>query len=249
MAQVSPHTAAQSISTFTDDELRAIVQTAHKLGVKVAAHTDGHSSWEGLTSPGSAHQVNSVEHGYNAGDVFEVANKGYDERDGVPTFWIPTLSVCYTLGKDTGLWQRAASTFKQAIKASSLNVRIACGGDTGPFPHGDNALEMKLMVRLGADWKAVLKWGTLSGWECIRSMRWEGQTGKERLTKVHELREDARVVGDNEVPFGTVRKGFAADIIATSGDLEKHFEEAVDKGSIVFVMKSGKVYKRNGLEV
>lgn len=249
MSQVSPQTAAQSITTFNDEELTAIVETAHKLGVKVAAHTDGFSSWEGLTSPDSAYQVDSVEHGYNVGDASRLSRNGCQERDGQPTFWIPTLSVCYTLGRDTGLWQRAASTFKQAINASSLNVRIACGGDTGPFPHGDNALEMKLMVRLGADWKTVLKWGTLSGWECVRSMRWEGQTGKERLTRVHELREDSRIVGDNEVPFGTVRKGFAADIIATSGDLEVNFEESVDKGSIVFVMKGGKVYKRDGREV
>lgn len=249
MAQVSPHTAAHAFTTFTDGELTAIVQTAHTLGVKVAAHTDGLASWEGLTTPESAYRVDSVEHGYNVGDVSRLTNNEDGERDDIPTFWIPTLSVCYTLGQKTGVWQRAASTFKQAIKATSLNVRMACGGDTGPFPHGDNALEMKLMVRLGADWKTVLRWGTLSGWECIRSMRWEGQTGKARLTKVHELREDARVVGDNEVPFGAVRKGFAADIIATNGDLEQNFEEAVDKGSIVFVMKGGKVYKRDGREV
>ena len=56
-------------------------------------------------------------------------------------------------------------------------------------------------------------------------------------------------MGDNDVPFGVVRKGFAADIIATSGDLERDFDNAVDQKSIVFVMKGGKVYKRDGREL
>ncbi|CAL1694760.1 unnamed protein product [Somion occarium] len=193
MTQVSPQTASESLDTFNTDELHAIVQTAHKLGVKVAAHTD--------------------EHGHSVGEssFFRRSPDDYVARDtGIrqPTVWIPTLSVYYTLGKDTPMWKQAASTFTRAIKASDLNVKIACGGDTGTFAHGDNSLEMKLMVHLGADWKTVLRWGTLGGWECIRSMRWEGQKGKERLAKIHELREDARVVGDNET--GILRRILSA---------------------------------------
>ncbi|CAL1694758.1 unnamed protein product [Somion occarium] len=213
MTQVSPQTASESLDTFNTDELHAIVQTAHKLGVKVAAHTDGKSSWEGLISPDSSYQVDSVEHGHSVGEssFFRRSPDDYVARDtGIrqPTVWIPTLSVYYTLGKDTPMWKQAASTFTRAIKASDLNVKIACGGDTGTFAHGDNSLEMKLMVHLGADWKTVLRWGTLGGWECIRSMRWEGQKGKERLAKIHELREDARVVGDNET--GILRRILSA---------------------------------------
>lgn len=69
------------------------------------------------------------------------------------------------------------------------------------------------------------------------------------MARVAELQEDARVVGDNEVPFGAVRRGFAADIVATSGDLEGDFTSAVDKSSIVFVMKGGRVFKRGGREL
>ena len=138
---------------------------------------------------------------------------------------------------------------KRAVALQRGVTKIACGGDTGPFPHGDNALEMKLMVQLGADWRLVLRWATLGGWQAIRSMAWEGRGGAERLARVAELQEDARVVGDNEVPFGAVRRGFAADIVATSGDLEGDFTSAVDKSSIVFVMKGGRVFKRGGMEV
>ncbi|EGO31269.1 hypothetical protein SERLADRAFT_456159 [Serpula lacrymans var. lacrymans S7.9] len=123
---------------------------------------------------------------------------------------------------------------------------IACGGDTGVFAHGENALELVLMNRLGADWRKVLKWATLGGWECIRSMKWEGRKGEARFAKVRDLREDPRIVGDNEVPFGAVARGFIGDIIATSGNFESDFESAVSADNIQFVMKGGKVYKRDG---
>lgn len=126
---------------------------------------------------------------------------------------------------------------------------IACGGDTGVFAHGDNALELKLMARLGAPAKQVLKWATLGGWRLVRSAAWEGDAGARRLERVEELREDPRVVGDNEVPFGVIAKGFAADIIALDGDLESEFEKAVSKESVKFVMKGGRIFKKDGLEV
>ena len=78
-------------------------------------------------------------------------------------------------------------------------------------------------------------------------MSWEGDRGQERKDKLGLLREDARVVGDNEVPFGAIRKGFAGDIIATSGDLED-LDLAVSADSINFVMKSGRIFKRDGSE-
>ena len=133
--------------------------------------------------------------------------------------------------------------FKRGLKNG---VKIACGGDTGPFRHGDNAMEMQLMVKLGANPMDVLQWATLGGWECVRSREWEGATGKERLKRVEELRESRGEVGDNEMPFGAIRTGFSADIIASSGDFEKDFEAAVSARSIVFVMKAGRIYKRDG---
>lgn len=69
------------------------------------------------------------------------------------------------------------------------------------------------------------------------------------MALVGEMLEHAREVGDNEVPFGVIRRGFAADIVATTGDLENDFENAVDKSSITFVMKGGKVFKREGREL
>lgn len=222
---------------------------AHRLGVKVAAHASTAVSWTTLLNLN--HPVDTIEHGQESKELFDKPDlENLPLRSmGRPT-WMPTLATYYTLGRDSGAWDAAAKGFQTVIaKAPLEDLAIACGGDTGVFPHGDNALEMKVMVHLGADWRQVLRWATLGGWECIRSMRWEGTGGKERLRRVEELGEDARVVGDNEVPFGAIKKGFAADIIATNGDLESDFELAVDRKSISFVMKGGRIFKLGGNEL
>lgn len=249
MADVDPRSAAKSYQTFGEAELNAIVSEAHRLGVKVAAHAATAPSWTTLLN--LKHPVDTIEHGHETVELFD-----RDDPDSLPLrsmgrpMWVPTLATLYTVGRNSGAWETASNGFQAVLARAPLeDLAIACGGDTAVFPHGDNALEMKVMVRLGADWRQVLRWGTLGGWECIRSMRWEGKGGFERLCGVDKLGEDTRVVGDNEVPFGAIRKGFAADIIATNGDLEKDFEVAVDKTSISFVMKGGRVFKLGGNEL
>ncbi|KAH9930990.1 uncharacterized protein B0H18DRAFT_930105 [Fomitopsis serialis] len=251
IGDVSYATPSVSISTFNEKELDALVTTANRLGVKVAAHS---SHWRTRLADKpnlpSGPGFHSIEHGaeidFDEGTVAALCTESTDHRN---TFWVPTLSVFYTqYGNGQGeVWKMAERNFAKALQYGISN--IACGGDTGPFPHGDNSLEMKLMVRLGADWRKVLGWCTYGGWKCIRSMRWEGKEGAARLARVGSLQEDQRLVGDNEVPFGVIKRGFAADIIATTGDLAGNFESAVDKSAISFVMKAGKVFKREGKEV
>lgn len=249
MSDVATFIAGTSITTFTDTEVRTMVTEAHRLGVKIVAHASEADTLRRLTADPHVH-VDSIEHGYNMLSLLDSDELStLSAPDAKPVFWVPTLATYYTVGQTSGAWKRAEQSFRAYLKKRPAGVRIACGGDTGVFAHGDNALEMKMMARLGAPWRQVLRWCTLGGWECVRSMRWEGVEGEARLKDVELLREDARVVGDNEVPFGAVRKGFAADIIATSGDLFTDFENAVDKKSINFVMKGGKVYKQDEKEV
>ena len=240
--------AKASVPLFTAVETRAMIETAHSLGVKVAAHAINKATVETLLAQG----IDSIEHGYDlsSGIAPELLRRTSQKSDTGTAVWVPTLAAYYTLAQNQGddaTWTRAANSFRAALKAGIDT--IACGGDTGVFAHGDNALEMQLMVRLGADWRRVLRWATLGGWHCVRSMAWKGDAGKERMKKVAGLGEDPRVVGDNEVPFGLIKRGWAADLIATSGDLENAFEDAVAKNSIVFVMKGGRVYKQDRKEV
>jgi imidazolonepropionase-like amidohydrolase len=240
MSDVSPRIALASISLFQADELKEMISTATALGVKTSMHLSEDAT--ALFLKESNVVPHTIEHGSHISDqqFLFLRDRG--------VYWIPTLAVYYTnRAAATERWGKTASTFQRALKIEGL--KIACGGDTGTFPHGDNALEMKLMVRLGADWKSVLQWATLSGWECVRGMQWEGQKGRERIERITQLQEDVRLTGDNDVPFGAIKEGFAADIIATRLDLEEDFENAVDPANISFVMKGGKLFKRDGKEV
>ncbi|KAF4611931.1 hypothetical protein D9613_004362 [Agrocybe pediades] len=160
---------------------------------------------------------------------------------------------------------------------------IACGGDTGVFSHGKNALELILMRQLGASWERVLGWATLGGWKCVRGMEWEGEEGIIRVRSREkgvmasfggssgafgmdglrlsersegeddqEDEEEEEEVGlDRDVPFGVIRGGWAADLVAVKGKLDgspAEFEWALTEG-MSFVMKSGIIYKMDGIEV
>jgi imidazolonepropionase-like amidohydrolase len=241
LVDVAPRRALAYIPMFSDEELEAMITTAHFYGVKVAAHSVNQSTIHRLLQLG----VDSIEHGHGltTSDTFHTHDSRHagslNGYDAIPIlarsniFWVPTLAVYHTSGGD--MWEQAKKNFQTALKHPQFkDVKMACGGDTGPFPHGDNALELKLMVRLGAAWQDVLSWATLGGWECIRPVR----SFLPPDTSSHD-----GPMGDNEVAFGLIQKGRAADIIAVAGDLEKDFEATIDKSSVKFVMKSGRVYK------
>lgn len=240
MSDVSPRIASTSISLFQADELKEMISTAMALGVKTAMHLKENETVLLLQ------ENNVVPHTIEHGSHISEQQLLFLRDRGV--YWIPTLAAYYTnRATASAMWRETSSTFQRALKVEGL--KIACGGDTGVFLHGDNALEMKLMVQLGADWRSVLQWATLSGWECVRGIQWEGQKGRERIERITQLQEDVRITGDNDVPFGAIKEGFAADIIATRFDFEEDFDKAVDPSSISFVMKGGRVFKRDGKEV
>lgn len=241
--------SSKSIPTFNRQELEAMITTAHHLGVKVAAHASTGAAISDLLDLG----VDSIEHG---------AEMYFDEDKDVSlitklagaadrTKWVPTLAAFYTIGntgkeETQGLktpWERAKETFVKAVIEEGLE-NVACGGDTGVFNHGENATEMILMRRLGAPWERILSWATLGGWECIRGSEWEGADGQKRI---RELEETPKKVSDIDrgVPFGVIRRGWAADIIGVEGNLAgtvKEFEAAVTSG-VKLVVKSGKIVK------
>jgi len=232
---VAPRIALRSLRLFNDEELEAIIEAAHARGVKVAAHANDNASILSLASLG----VDSVEHG------FAMDDKTLESLRAAKVTWNPTLAAYYSHPASGDRWKQAQDTFSRALKMDGL--RISCGGDTGVFNHGDNALELKLMFRAGASWSRVLQAATLGGWQCIRGLDWEGPNGKSRLERIHLLKEDRRVVGENDMPFGVIRKGFAADLIAICESVPDNFERAISPSSVTFVMKGGIVYKNKGI--
>ncbi|KAF9478898.1 hypothetical protein BDN70DRAFT_879394 [Pholiota conissans] len=264
MADVSSSTATESIATFNKDELAAMINTAHARGVKVCAHANTAGAINTLLDLG----VDSIEHGVGLYDHPSGDNtllRKFTKANGATT-WVPTLAALYTLYATNGgsefarkRWEAGQATFTATLRAGMEN--IACGGDTGVFTHGANALELVLMRSLGAGWAQVLSWATYGGWKCVRGMDWEGPGGERRMQALEiglagllgKCHNPAYNKGELErgVPFGAIRAGWAADLVGVVGTLDgsiEDFEKALTTG-VSFVMKGGKIYKQGSQEV
>ena len=97
-------------------------------------------------------------------------------------------------------------------------MKLACGGDTGAFPHGDNAREMELMIQAGVPVPDVLRAGTLGGWEAC---------GGELCGK----------------RFGKLEAGWCADLVGIAGDPREDFGSV---RRVKAVVKDGTVMVRDG---
>lgn len=141
------------IPTFTADELRAIVDEAHREHHKVAAHAMGVSGVHNAVEAG----VDSIEHGYSIADddMKSMIRKGI--------YYVPTLFAGEYNPPGRPIEQartrkeRAAihaETFRKAVNAG---VQIAFGTDVGGFDWAiDPAVEFPLMVRYGMSAKASI---------------------------------------------------------------------------------------------
>ncbi|KAF7303856.1 Amidohydro-rel domain-containing protein [Mycena indigotica] len=227
LLDVSPRIAGKSIRTFNYDELKILINTVHQYNLKIAAHAKTVPVMQDLLELG----IDSIEHGSELHTSVEIINKLASPL--CRTVWVPTLAAYYSIAQRTGdssVWDTVKKSFQAVLAAGLGNVAIACGGDTGVFNHGENALEMDLMVQLGAPWEWVLRWATLGGWECIGG--------------VLESEPDG---GDNAVPFGWVKEGWAADLVGLEGNLATDFSATIRR--VQFVMKRGRVYKLRGKQV
>ena len=150
-AVLAPGHERPTLAQFTRDELKAAVETAHGMGLRVAAHAHG---IEGIARAVEA-GVDTIEHGTHLhedpGVAKEMAARG--------VFLVPTLKALERIAVGAGVPEdmRAKAqdrrsdrdhTFRVALE---LGVPIAMGTDAAtPFNrHGENAEELELMVLLG----------------------------------------------------------------------------------------------------
>ncbi len=131
---------------LSDEELRAIVQEAHRHGLKVAAHAHGTEGIKAAVRAGVA----SIEHG----SMLDDEAIGLMKRNG--TYLVPTAYLLSTFHFDS-MPPAIAAKARQVIplaqeshrRAIRAGVKIALGTDAAVYPHGDNARELATYVDYG----------------------------------------------------------------------------------------------------
>ncbi len=198
------------------DEMRAIVETAHTFGRRVAAHAHGVDGVNAALEAG----VDSIEHGTFTNDQSFALYR----RTGayyVPTLMAPAAALAdgergaLTPAQFDKARAAAGSAVESLRRAVRENVNIAFGTDSGVSRHGDNAQEFALMVQAGMTPMAAIRAATIGA---------------------------ATLLGE-EGRIGTIEPGRDADIIAVAGDPTENVRllEAVG-----FVMRHGRVHKLGG---
>lgn len=201
---------------LTQEELNAIVDEAHALKLKTAAHAHGAEGAKRAIRAG----IDSIEHGSFLDD--EALN--LMKQRG--TYYVPTLMAAQGLSEQMAkgvaipppilVKANAAiaaihQTFQRAL---NLGIKIGLGTDAAVYPHGRNTEEFHQMVDLGMKPIDALKAGTSA---------------------------DAELLGLAD-KIGALEPGKLADVVAVPGD---PLENIRATEHVFFVMKEGVIYKND----
>lgn len=199
---------------LTDDELEEIMQTAHSLGVKVAAHAHGADGINAALRAG----VDSIDHGTFLDDE---SIRLFLESGAylVPTL-LPGIKIPESMegnpfftddikAKATAAGEAAA---RNIGRAHAAGVNIAFGTDTSVTPHGLNAEEFRYMVQIGMTEMETIYAATLSA---------------------------ASLLSQTDV-IGSIEVGKRADIIATNNS---PLDDITELENVSTVVKNGMLIK------
>ena len=195
---------------FADDEIRSIIETAHRLGRRVSAHAHGAAGINAALAAG----VDSIEHGSFLDDRSIAL---FLERGASHTPTIIAGMTVLEMAQRSGILTPAQAEkallvgehIKQALARSyRAGVKITFGTDMGVGPHGQNAREFALMVEAG-----------MSGADAIKAA----------TTDAAELLDISDVAG-------SLAPGKSADIIAVDGD---PLADVTELERVTFVMARG----------
>ena len=200
---------------FTEEVIKAIVNTANDYGMHVAAHAHGDEGMYRAVKAG----VKTIEHG---SIMQERTMKLMREKNA---YLVPTISAGEHVAKmaaipgyypeiiipkalEVGVQNKASTK-----RAYAMGVPISFGTDAGVFPHGDNAGEFLYMEEIGIPAEFSIRSATIIN---------------AKLLKMENL-------------LGQLKEGFYADIIAVN---ENPLDNIATLENVIFVMKDGKVYKK-----
>jgi len=202
---------------LTQEELNALVDEAHALRRKTAAHAHGATGAKRAIRAG----IDSIEHGSFLDDEALALMKAKG------TVYIPTLMASWWIADrlERGTYYPPAIVAKARLAIASVNavvrkaaaqgVVVGLGTDAGVYPHGRNAHEFALLVNDGLTPAAALRAGTVV---------------------------DAELLGLSK-EIGTLEAGKLADIVAVPGDPLSDIRQTE---KVFFVMRAGQVYRNDG---
>jgi imidazolonepropionase-like amidohydrolase len=157
----TPDSVLHSWVNFTDDEARAIVDEAHRLGRHVAAHAIGADGIAAALRAG----VNTVEHGDGMTDSL------IDVLVARGVYWVPTVTVShYVAGPRGGPWGAMVERQRVALQRGlKKGVKIVLGTDVGGFPWTEinQAKEFEYYVQFGMTPMQAIKSGTSAAAELL----------------------------------------------------------------------------------
>jgi imidazolonepropionase-like amidohydrolase len=201
------------LEQYSPEEMKAIIDTAHGLGRKVAAHAHGALGIKNAVLAG----VDSIEHGsyINDEDIALMKQHG--------TYLVPTVFLqdwFLANYQHLGLTQSMTDKMNTVLPIAKKNlshafregVKVAFGTDAAVYPHGMNAGEFGAMVRMGLPPLVAIQSATVNAADLIG---WSDRVG-------------------------TLEPGKFADIVAVNGD---PLADVTTLEHIHFVMKGGEVIK------
>jgi imidazolonepropionase-like amidohydrolase len=206
---------AVGAAQYSLEELTAIVEEAHKLGRKVAAHAHGTQSIKDSIRAG----IDSIEHASLIDEegirlakehgtflVYDIYNDDFILQEGAKVGMLPE-----SIEKERQIGKLQRQNFQRAFQAG---CKMAFGTDGGVYPHGDNWKQFVTMVEFGMKPIDAIRAATLGAAELLD------------LTKV----------------AGSLEPGYRADVIAVDGD---PLQDVSRLGRVKFVMKDGVVYRKD----
>jgi imidazolonepropionase-like amidohydrolase len=210
---VMSHSGEAGAQQYSDEEIAAIVDEAHRAGLRVAAHAHGDAGIRACIRAG----VDCIEHGSLASDE----TIGLMVEHG--TFLVPTSYLAEGLDISMAapeLQAKAAEVFPQAKqmlgRAIKAGVKIACGTDAPAVPHGKNAKELWAMCDRGMTPMQALQAATITSAELINRSHDLGRLEAGYLADIIAVPGDpsADITMTEDVRFvmkdGTVYKGETA---------------------------------------
>jgi imidazolonepropionase-like amidohydrolase len=198
------------------DEMKAIVDTAHLFGRKVAVHAHGADGIKAALNAGA----DSIEHGSYTDDE---ANALFKQKRAylVMTMLAPRAALAQaragsrnpnSLAKAEEVNKVATQNWSRAVRAG---VPIAFGTDNGVGAHGTNGQEFTLMVQAGMTPAAAIRAATVSAADLL------GRSAE----------------------LGTIEPGKAADLVAVA---RSPLQDVTELERVQFVMRRGVVHKAGG---